>query len=405
MDVILSSKNSSKKRLAIFSSVLNHHQAGVADELYKMLGDDFIFVELECKNENKGSLEDFSSRPYLIRTWEGLESLRFAKKIALSAEVCVFSGTCCLIYMRERLKLNLLTFDMDERPLKRGLINIFSKANLKTITYYWINGWYNKPLYKLCCSAYTSSDYRRMRMFDNKCYKWGYFPSKINQEIINTPNSVINQSIKFIWCARFIKWKHPELPLYLMTLLRRKGYNVKLDMYGGGPLLSKAQMLSSSLGLNSDVDFKGDIPNHELMSEFAKHDVFLFTSDENEGWGVVANEAMSQSCVLVASDKIGSIPYLIKDGINGYIFKSSKSHYGFKKCDVTVDPNALSSLFRVVESLMNSWDSTVKVKREAQYTIENIWNPRRASLSLLQLIDELLEAKDTVISNGPCSKA
>lgn len=33
------------------------------------------------------------------------------------------------------------------------------------------------------------------------------------------------------------------------------------------------------------VHFCGSRPNEELMSDMQKHEIFLFTSDRNEGWG------------------------------------------------------------------------------------------------------------------------
>jgi glycosyltransferase involved in cell wall biosynthesis len=48
-------------------------------------------------------------------------------------------------------------------------------------------------------------------------------------------------------------------------------------------------------------------------------DIFLFTSDFNEGWGAVLNESMNSACAVVASHAIGSVPFLLKDGENGFI--------------------------------------------------------------------------------------
>lgn len=40
-----------------------------------------------------------------------------------------------------------------------------------------------------------------------------------------------------------------------------------------------------------------------------------------KGWEAVANEAMSNGCVLAAADTIGSTPYLIKEGVTGFSFR------------------------------------------------------------------------------------
>lgn len=40
--------------------------------------------------------------------------------------------------------------------------------------------------------------------------------------------------------------------------------------------------------------------------------IFIFTSDRGEGWGVVLSEAMANGCTVVASNKIGAAPFLVK---------------------------------------------------------------------------------------------
>ena len=59
--------------------------------------------------------------------------------------------------LKERLKLGRLSFDMSERWLKRGIINLFSPSIFKMFLSYHLGGWGHKPLYKLCCSAFQPS--------------------------------------------------------------------------------------------------------------------------------------------------------------------------------------------------------------------------------------------------------
>ncbi len=51
-------------------------------------------------------------------------------------------------------------------------------------------------------------------------------------------------------------------------------------------------------------------------------EIYLFTSDRQEGWGAVLNEAMNSGCAVLTSHEIGATPYLVKDGENGIVFKS-----------------------------------------------------------------------------------
>jgi hypothetical protein len=96
-------------KLVFYSLVLNHHQASVADELYKLLGEDYAFVETAKCMDNKGSTEDYSTRPYIVRSWETKKVYEKAMSLALNAEVCVFSGYEALPFEKERLKKGLFS--------------------------------------------------------------------------------------------------------------------------------------------------------------------------------------------------------------------------------------------------------------------------------------------------------
>ena len=60
---------------------------------------------------------------------------------------------------------------------------------------------------------------------------------------------------------------------------------------------------------------------------------FFFSSDRNEGWGAVANEAMSNGCTLVASHTIGAVPYLVKPNVNGMVFESENTEDASRKLE------------------------------------------------------------------------
>ena len=137
------------------------------------------------------------------------------------------------------------------------------------------------------------------------------------------------------------------------------------------------------------------------VKEMKEHDIFLFTSDRNEGWGAVANESMANGCVLVASDAIGSVPYLVKDGVNGLMFKSASTKTSFGN----PDQKALDDLTEKVAWLLDNKEKMKEMQRAAFLTMYNTWSPKRAAQNLLQLIDDLQNGRETSIKKGPCSKA
>lgn len=188
---------------------------------------------------------------------------------------------------------------------------------------------------------------------------------------------------------KILKLKHPELPIKMAARLKAKGYKFMLDMYGSGGELGNTKKLVEKLDVGDMVSFKGNMPNDRILSAMRRHGIFLFTSDKNEGWGAVANEAMSNGCAIVASNAIGSIPFLVKDGENGCIFES---------CN-------LDSLCEKVEWLFNNPGKRLEIATNAYYTMRNIWSPRIAANNFLKLVEDLQDNNDTSIMEGPCSKA
>ena len=390
-------------KLVFYCNYLNHHQVLIADELYKHLGDDYAFVATLPRNDKelKGGV-DYSFRPYCILAGESNDAHDRALELARNADVCVF-GACSQEYAVERAKQKDcgLSFEMGERWLKRGLINVLSP----TLRRWWMNYmryYHNRPFYKLCSSAFVAKDDKKLGAYRGRHYKWGYFTGVDCAFDVEASSDVSTTEITpLMWCSRFLTLKHPELPIMMAHNLKKRGYSFVLDMLGSGEYEEQAKQLAGNLGVEDVVKFRGTMPNEQLMREMKEHDIFLFTSDRNEGWGAVANESMANGCVLVASDAIGSVPYLVKDGVNGLMFKSAstKSSFGHP------DQKALDDLTDKVAWLLDNKEKMKEMQRAAFLTMYNTWSPKRVAQNLLQLIDDLQNGRGTSIKEGPCSKA
>lgn len=387
-------------KLVFYSIILNNHQANLADELWSLLGDEYRFVELVKPNmaNAKGGSEDYSTRPYLVKAWATVGAWQEAMELARTADCCVFSGLQALPFQKVRMKLGLLSFDMSERWLKRGLMNLFSPTILKMWLAYHCDGWNKKPLYKLCCSAFAAEDQYRVGTFKEKCYKWGYF-TKVEKFDVEASTDVSTSNITpLMWCARYLMLKHPELPIFLAKKLKENGFQFRIDLYGDEGNAAKHDAvypkerlvaLITELGVEDCVKLMGNRPNNEILQAMREHAIFLFTSDKYEGWGAVANEAMANGCVLVGSDEIGSVPYLVKDGVNGMIFRSG----------------SVEDLYEKVSYLMTHREERLRMAQRAYEDMVNLWSPRNAAASLLHLAEALLNNTTIDIKEGPCSKA
>lgn len=371
--------------IVFFCNYLNHHQVYVADEMYQLLGEDFRYVAtMPCDSRQLKGGEDYSSRSYCIMAAESDEAHSMALEHAENADVCVF-GACSQEYAVRRAVSNPggLAFEMGERWLKRGALNILSPV----LCSWWLNysRYYRKAnFYKLCSGAFVAADDVRLGCYKGRHFKWGYFPALPNLKLLPKEN----KAIQIMWCARLISWKHPEMPLQLAKRLKIDGYKFHINIVGDGELRSQLKKLISEYGIADCVTLQGNLPNEQVLKAMSESDVFLFTSDRQEGWGVVLNEAMSAGCCVVANKAIGSVPYLIKEQETGLTYNGS-----------------IGSLYSKVKYLLDYPKDCKRIGMNAHHYIQQVWSPANAARSLLTLVEELSAGGDTSITTGPCSNA
>lgn len=357
----------------------------IAEELHKLLGDDFHFIATFPRNPNelKGGI-DWSSLPYCLLPAENSEHLKTAKMLNLMSDVCVY-GAGNLEWERERASTGKLSFEISERWFKRGYLNLLSP---RLWSWWWLyqTRLRHKPFYKLCASAYTAQDCRILMTYKDKCYKWGYF-TQVSQNIVEKPK---NQITRIMWCGRLIALKHPEHAIKVTERLKNEGYKFYMEMYGDGELKNDVKLMIDKASLNDSVKLMGNKPNSEILTAMSNSDIFLFTSDRNEGWGAVANEAMSSGCCVIGNGHIGSVPYLINNKANGLIYDGN-------------DPE--ESLYLNLKYALENPKEVRAMGLRANKDIIDIWSPQTASSNLLKLIDELLATGKTSLLEGPCSKA
>jgi glycosyltransferase involved in cell wall biosynthesis len=141
--------------------------------------------------------------------------------------------------------------------------------------------------------------------------------------------------------------------------------------------------------LEESIVFLGSMSPEEVRIHMEEADIFLFTSDRREGWGAVLNESMGSACAVVADGNIGSVPYLIRDGVNGLIYNSTD----------------VKDLTDKVKYLIKNPPMIQNLGRKAYATMCSTWNGKVAARNLIQLCTALLKGEQTPITSGPCSPA
>jgi len=374
-------------KIVFLSNYYNHHQAPFSEEMYKLIGDSYIFIETRLiEAERKAMGWAISQYPSFVKkSYESKEEMNKCIQDVINADVVII-GSAPERFIKERIQKGKLVFRYSERPLKNGIEPL--KYPLRWIRWHLRNP-KKKPIYMLCASAYTSIDYAKFGLFKGRCYKWGYFPKLKNYE--NIENVLYSKrSNTILWVSRLIKLKHPEVPLIIAKRLKIEGYNFSLTLIGIGPMEDMVREYIINNNLNDCVKLLGSMSPEEVRLQMEQSEVFLFTSDKREGWGAVLNESMNSACAVIANSAIGSVPFLIRDGENGLIYKDGN----------------IDELYEKVTFLLNNHKELKEMGRNAYYSIAESWNEVVATKRLLQLFGEIEKFNSsTIFSEGPCSKA
>lgn len=373
-------------KIVFVSNYYNHHQAPFSEYMDSLTNHNFNFIATSFMSDSRKKMG-----------WGGIDLPPFVLQYQFMPKECdklideadaVIFGSAPHTVIKQRLSQGKLTFLYSER------IHTADYNYLKLIkhfpTMFWKYGRY-KNFYLLCASAYSSFDYAKTLTFLGKAYKWGYFPATKQcenlQERINMKRS---DKISILYVSRLIKLKHPEMPLRVAAQLKKDGIPFRLTMIGTGPLKDQIHAVVNNLGLKDDVILIDALSPEQVREQMDKANIFLFTSDSNEGWGAVMNESMNSACAVVASSEIGSVPFLIEDGKNGYIYQGGN----------------FDDFYQKVKTLCMDREKREQMGMSAYQTISTEWNAETAARRLLALVDDIQKTKKSKrFSTGPCSKA
>jgi len=350
-------------KFVFISNYLNHHQIPFCDAVYELLSGDFAFIQTEPMEQERVRMgwKERTDIPYLRKYYEEPES---CKELISSARVAFFGGSDDESYIIDRLQAGKPVIRYSERLYKTGQWKAVSPRGLRK-KYQDHTRYRKQPVYLFCAGAYVPSDFHLVGAYPGKMLKWGYFPETRKYDTARLMAD--KQPGRILWAARFLDWKHPELPVKTAAYLRDKGLSFHLDMVGGGEMSEQVFFLVKKLELQDVVTLHGYCPPDQVRGMMEQSDICLTTSDREEGWGAVVNEAMNSGCAVVGSSRMGAVPYLIRHGENGMIYRDGSE----------------KSLFLMTGKLLEDRGLCRRLGENAIRTIVREWNAETAAERLL----------------------
>ena len=374
-----------KLKVTMISNYMNHHIKPLCDSLFSLSEGNFCFIATNRMREFRKKLgySDLDDQlEYIVQAYDESDYRR-------SIEICKNSDVLILGNVSKKfplpdLRKDQVGFVYSERLFKDKMLSL---KNMARYIKYVGKRFEYRNMYLLCASSYAADDYRLTGNFINKAYKWGYFPEVIHYEEAFLLESKNHQKIQILWVGRLIGWKHPEFAIEVAQYLKNNDVLFEMNVIGNGELEETIKKRVKELNLDDCVHILGALDQFSVRKYMENANIFLFTSDRNEGWGAVLNEAMNAGCAVIASKEAGSTCFLVDD-LTGIVYSK----------------NDVKQLCNACFELCNSYEIMRELGMSAYQRINNVWNGKEAASRFLVLVDCIRNNKTIPFEDGPCSR-
>ncbi|MCK4261031.1 MAG: glycosyltransferase [Halanaerobiales bacterium] len=174
----------------------------------------------------------------------------------------------------------------------------------------------------ICCSEAVKNwakDYERIR--ENKLItiyngiNLEEFKKVVNSKEVRKELSLTGKERIIGTVGRLEPVKNPDLLLRATSLVKKRFPNLKVLFVGKGSLRDSLEKLAEGLGLKENIIFAGEKKN--VFPFLSLMEVFILCSNI-EGLSLALIEAMSAGIPVIGT-KVGGIPEIIENGINGIL--------------------------------------------------------------------------------------
>lgn len=385
-------------KLVFVSNWFNHHEKFFCDAIAAYPDVEFHFIQTERIPEERlqlGYQNITKSTPYCICSYDSKEEHLRAINLCKDADALIL-GSAPYEFIADRVRNNKLTFFYAERLFRQGLWHMLYPPTFFTVLKRFIIPGRKSNFYLLAASGYTAWDTSRIFAFNDHRFKWGHLIEvpKMNSDTVEHKLEKIglkhSQDVSILWAGRLIGLKHPDMSLRIAKTLKERGIPFNLRIIGSGELEGSLKKMISDYNLDDCVRMLGTMTPGQVRKFMEESEIYLFTSDFNEGWGAVLGEAMSSGCAVVTSHGIGATPFLAKHNENALLYETGN----------------YESFERNVLKLATNPELRKRLGRNASDTMVNLWNPTVGAERFHKLCVDLLEHKAVeYYDDGPLSKA
>lgn len=295
-------------RFVFYSIDLSPHLAPLAEAISKIVGvDNFLYVE-ELKEPWRG--EKVVANGYRVTNVEN------AKAELETADIVCIGGIRPIGLIERRAAKGLRTIYLSERwfkPIRRyfsAFGRCFSIGVPGWVRMFWpayrrMAGRFVKAVNESGCVTFFAigphavRDFVRMGVRPEKIVLFGYY-------VENGAGNRKHEAgrLRVLWVGRMLGWKRVDTLIDAVGQCASAGMDVTLDIYGKGPEESRLRKAAARCG--GAVKVHGFVPLREVRGLMRSHDTYVLSSDAQEGWGAVVNEALEEGMNVIGTSEAGA---------------------------------------------------------------------------------------------------
>jgi len=126
---------------------------------------------------------------------------------------------------------------------------------------------------------------------------WGYFVETA-RKVDRIPNRQSPQ-LHVLWVGRMLEWKSVDTIIRAVMDLS----DVSLDIYGDGVGKKRLKAMSEH---HDNIHFHDAVPINRVRELMRENDVYVLSSNGEEGWGATLNEALEEQMTVLGTFEAGA---------------------------------------------------------------------------------------------------
>ena len=125
------------------------------------------------------------------------------------------------------------------------------------------------------------------------------------------------ENLSFVYVGRLSFEKNIDIVIKAFQIVDKRGIDFSVKIVGDGPARKYLTGMVKRYGLESKIEFRGEVYGDALKKIYRENDVFV-TASTMETLGMSILEALASGTPVIAARKY-AVPDIVKDGVNGYL--------------------------------------------------------------------------------------